>query len=65
LSAIVVILALAAGLAAAMGAGALSGLRIGKDALGAELATYMGALYGGLAGGAAVVVTTTLVLLLI
>ncbi len=44
MSAIVVILALAAGLAAAMGAGALSGLRIGKDALGAELAAYMGAL---------------------
>ena len=58
--AIVVILALVA----ALGAGALSGLRIGKDALGAELAAYMGALYGGLAGGGAVVVTT-LVLLLI
>lgn len=64
MSALVVILALAVGVAAALGAGALSGLRIGKDALGAELATYMGALYGGLAGGGAVVVTT-LVLLLI
>ena len=64
MSAIVVILALVAGLAAALGAGALSGLRIGKDALGAELAAYMGALYGWIARGGAVVVTT-LVLLLI
>ena len=49
--------ALVAGVLGALGAGALSGLRIGKDALGAELAAYMGALYGVLAGGLAVVVT--------
>jgi hypothetical protein len=38
-------------------AGALSGLRIGKEALGAELAAYMGALYGFISGSAAVVLT--------
>lgn len=64
MSTLVVILALAVGVAAALGTGALSGLRIGKDALGTELAAYMGALYGGLAGGAAVVVTTLFLLLI-
>lgn len=54
--------ALVAGVLGALGAGALSGLRIGKDALGAELAAYMGALYGFLAGGLAVVVTTVILI---
>lgn len=49
------VLSLILGLAAALGAGALSGLRIGKDALGAELAAYMGGLYGIVAGSVAVV----------
>ena len=50
-------IAFVAGIVGALGAGALSGLRIGKEALGAELAAYMGALYGFLAGGLAVVLT--------
>jgi hypothetical protein len=53
----VITVALLAGILGALGAGALSGIRIGKDALGAELAAYMGALYGFLAGGIAVVAT--------
>lgn len=44
------ILSLVAGLLASIGAGALSGLRIGGEALGAELATYMGGFYGITAG---------------
>jgi hypothetical protein len=51
------ILALVAGIAAALAAGALSGLRVGKDALGVELAAYMGGLYGALSGIGAVVLT--------
>ena len=53
-----IVLALIGGILAAAAAGAVSGLRIGKEALGAELAAYMGALYGLLAGGAAAVITT-------
>lgn len=49
------VLSLILGLAAALGAGALSGIRIGKDALGTELAAYMGGLYGIVAGSVAVV----------
>ncbi|WP_333715163.1 hypothetical protein [Yoonia sp.] len=52
-----VILSLIIGLAAALGAGALSGIRIGKDALGTELAAYMGGLYGIISGSVAVVLT--------
>lgn len=52
-----VILSLILGFAAALGAGALSGIRIGKDALGAELAAYMGGLYGIISGSVAVVLT--------
>ncbi len=51
------ILALIAGFAAAIGAGMLSGLRLGKEALGAELAAYMGGLYGIISGSVAVVAT--------
>lgn len=58
------ILALVLGIAAALGAGAVSGMRIGKDALGAELAAYMGGLYGLLSGMAAVVVGLTILLLI-
>ena len=58
-----IIFALVAGVLAALGVGALSGLRIGKDALGAELAAYMGALYGFLAGGLAVVVATLILII--
>ena len=49
--------ALVAGVGAAFAAGALSGLRIGKDALGAELAAYMGGLYGIISGSVAVALT--------
>ena len=56
------ILGLIIGFLAALGAGALSGLRIGKDALGAELAAYMGGLYGILAGSLAVVITSIILL---
>ena len=52
-----VILSLIIGLAAALGAGALSGIRIGNDALGTELAAYMGGLYGIISGSVAVVLT--------
>ncbi|KJS44075.1 MAG: hypothetical protein VR71_07825 [Roseovarius sp. BRH_c41] len=54
---VTVILSLILGLAAALGAGALSGIRIGKDALGTELAAYMGGLYGIISGSVAVVLT--------
>lgn len=53
----IVILSLILGFAAALGAGALSGVRIGKEALGAELAAYMGGLYGIISGSVAVVLT--------
>lgn len=53
----IIVLSLILGLAAALGAGALSGVRIGKDALGAELAAYMGGLYGIISGSVAVVLT--------
>lgn len=55
-----IIVALVLGLATALAAGAASGLRIGKDALGAELAAYMGGLYGIVSGSVAVVLTVTL-----
>jgi hypothetical protein len=54
---VIIVLSLLLGFAAALGAGALSGVRIGKDALGAELAAYMGGLYGIISGSAAVVLT--------
>ena len=43
------------GLLGAMVFGALSGLRIGKEALGAELAAFMGGLYGVVSGALAVI----------
>ena len=52
-----ILIAFVVGVVAALIGGGLSGLIIGKDALGAQLALYMGALYGFLAGGLAVVVT--------
>ena len=57
------ILALVLGVLAALGAGALSGIRIGGAELGNELAAYMGTLYGLIAGGAAVVIGVALVAL--
>ncbi len=57
------ILALVVGIVAALGAGALSGIRIGGAELGNELASYMGMLYGLIAGGAAVVIGLVLVAL--
>lgn len=57
------ILALVLGVLAALGAGALSGIRIGGADLGNELAAYMGMLYGLIAGGAAVVIGLALVAL--
>ena len=49
-----VILSLLAGIGAAAAAGAFSGMRIGAQTLGSELAAYMGCLYGLVAGGIAV-----------
>jgi len=60
---VTLILGLIAGLLASIVGGALSGLRIGKDAMGAELAVYMGGLYGILTGSLAVVVTLIILLL--
>ena len=57
------ILALVLGVLAALGAGTLSGIRIGGAELGNELAAYMGMLYGLIAGGAAVVIGVALVAL--
>ncbi|MDP7150273.1 MAG: hypothetical protein QGI70_04755 [Paracoccaceae bacterium] len=57
------ILALVLGVLAALGAGALSGIRIGGAELGNELAAYMGMLYGLIAGGAAVVIGVALIAL--
>ena len=53
----IIVLSLILGFTAALGAGALSGVRIGKDALGAELAAYMGGLYGIISGSVAVALT--------
>ncbi len=47
---LIFILALVLGVAASIGAGVLSGLWIGKDALGGELAAFMGGLYGLMSG---------------
>ena len=52
------------GIAAALGAGALSGIKIGGAELGNELASYMGMLYGLIAGGAAVVIGLALTTLI-
>lgn len=61
---ITVILSLIVGFIGALIAGALSGLRIGKDALGTELAAYMGGLYGILSGSVAVVVSIIILMLI-
>lgn len=63
MSAILILLSLVFGIAAAALAGALSGLRIGKDALGAELAAYMGGLYGIMSGVGAVILTVLILAL--
>ena len=49
------IVAFIAGAGAALAGGALCGLKIGAEALGAELAAYMGGFYGLLAGSIGVV----------
>lgn len=49
-------LALALGIIASLGGGALSGIRIGGAALGNQLAATLGALYGIMAGAAGVLV---------
>ena len=59
-----ILLALVLGIAAALGAGALSGIRIGGAELGNELASYMGMLYGLIAGGTAVVIGLVLSVLI-
>jgi hypothetical protein len=46
---VIVLLALAAGIAGALVGGALSGLKIGGAALGNQLAALLGGLYGLLA----------------
>lgn len=61
---ITVILSLIVGFIGALIAGALSGLRIGKDALGTELAAYMGGLYGILSGSVAVVISIIILMLI-
>lgn len=53
---ILFVLTLILGIAAALGGGAVSGIRIGGAALGKQLAAYMGALYGLLAGTVGVLV---------
>ncbi len=58
-----ILLSLILGFAAALGAGALSGIRIGKVALGTELAAYMGGLYGIISGSVAVVLTVVVLAL--
>ena len=58
-----IIFALVVGIIAAMGAGALSGIRIGGAELGSELASYMGMLYGLITGGTAVVIGLVLLAL--
>ena len=50
------LISLLAGLLGALAFGAWSGMRIGKEALGAELAAFMGGLYGVLSGALAVIV---------
>ena len=50
------VLSLILGVAAAVAAGSLSGIRIGAEALGRELAMGIGGLYGLLAGVPAVIV---------
>ncbi len=50
------VLSLLLGLIVAAAAGALSGMRIGADALVPQPAAYMGGLYGLLSGTAAVLV---------
>lgn len=64
MTAILILLSLALGVSAAAIAGALSGLRIGKDALGAELAAYMGGLYGIMSGVGAVILTVLILALI-
>lgn len=51
-----VLLAWGLGLLCATAAGALSGVRVGADALGRELASFMGGIYGLLAGVFAVTI---------
>ncbi len=58
------ILALVLGIAVSIGCGALSGLWIGKDALGAQLAALMGGLYGVMAGGIGVGIGLIVLLLM-
>ncbi len=58
------LIALGAGILAALIGGMTSGLAIGREALGAEIAAGMGGLYGILSGAAAVFIGL-LVLLLI
>ena len=60
----VFIVSLFAGIAAAMAAGALSGVKIGGEHIGNELAAYMGSLYGFLSGTAAVAVGLIVLLML-
>ena len=54
------ILTLLLGIISALVAGAFSGIRIGKEALGAELAADMGGLYGFFSGAVAVFIGSIL-----
>jgi hypothetical protein len=56
MTAAIFILSLILGVAAAVAAGSVSGIRVGAEALGRELATGIGGLYGLLAGVPAVVI---------
>jgi hypothetical protein len=56
LQSIMLVIALALGIVASLGGGALSGIGIGGAALGKQLAAIMGALYGVMAGAVGVIV---------
>ncbi|NJO31799.1 MAG: hypothetical protein HC869_00340 [Rhodospirillales bacterium] len=56
MDALTLILALLSGLIASLACGALSGVRVGGEALGTKLAAYIGGLYGLVAGTATTVI---------
>jgi len=56
--------AIVVGVLAALAAGALSGIRVGGEAIGTELAAYMGGLYGVLSGIVAILIGVAVVFLI-
>jgi len=57
------VIAIILGLAAAVGGGVVSALRVGGEALGREAAAFVGVFYGLLAGGPAVAAGVVVLLL--